>query len=268
MKTLWRLLSILAVANLLALSAFVGWLWQTGRMNEQRFELLKSILASTTDEDAARLEEEKVIGAEAMRVAAEERKLLEAPFTREEQVAAAERFEERAQLAMKTLNDEQARLAGKIDEREGAVAEREGALDARREAWEQAIADEKQRETSEQFKKAVKLLEGLPPKQAKDWILELVGSGKIEQAVKYLDAMSATKSANLLKSFKTAAETKSATDLVERLRVLGLESETQAAAKPTAQPKPRTPPKEVAPAAATPAAPAPTPAVNAPVSVK
>ena len=112
------------------------------------------------------------------------------------------------------------------------------------------------------------MLEGLPPKQAKDWILELVGSGKIEQAVKYLDAMSATKSANLLKSFKTAAETKSATDLVERLRVLGLESETQAAAKPTAQPKPRTPPKEVAPAAATPAAPAPSPAANAPVSVK
>ncbi len=269
MKTLWRLLSILAISNLIALGAFVGWLWQTGRMDTQRFELLKTILASSTTEDAARLAEETAIAEETARVAAEDRKLLEAPFTRVEQIAASERFEERAQLAMKSLNDEQVRLANKIGEREDAVATRENALDARRTAWEQAIADEKQRETSEQFKKAVKLLEGMPPKQSKDWILELVASGKVEQAVKYLDAMSGTKSANLLKAFKTASEAKIATDLLERLRSLGLESEQAEASKskPTAPP---TSPVTPASAAAAPPKPQPqdAPAANAPVSVK
>ena len=264
MKTLWRLLSILAIANLLAIAAFVGWLWQTGRMDAQRFELLKTILASSTAEDAARVEEEKVLHDESVRVAAEERKLLEAPFTRAEQIAASERFEERAQLAMKTLNDEQARLAEQIGEREEAVGVREGALDARRAAWEQAIADEKQRETSEQFKKAVKLLEGMPPKQCKDWILELVSNGKVEQAVKYLDAMSNSKSANLLKAFKTAGEAKTATDLLERLRSLGLESEQAATANPSAAPT--APAATVTPPAPKPAVPT-APAANAPLTV-
>ncbi len=269
MKTLWRLLSILAIANLIAIAAFVGWLWQTGRMDAQRFELLKTILASSTSEDAARLEEENLIAEEAARVAAEGRKLLEAPFTRIEQIAASERFEERAQLAMKTLNDEQARLASEIGEREDAVANREGALDARRAAWEQAIADEKQRETSEQFKKAVKLLEGMPPKQSKEWILELVANGKVEQAVKYLDAMSGTKSANLLKAFKSPAEAKTATDLLERLRSLGLESEQAQSAPRTS---PAAPPATMAPASTAPSTPQSSspvaPAANAPVSVR
>jgi uncharacterized protein YjcR len=50
----------------------------------------------------------------------------------------------------------------------------------------------------------------------------------MDTAVAYLDAMSSSKASNLLKSFKSEDETKVATELLERLRMLGLESEARA----------------------------------------
>ena len=82
--------------------------------------------------------------------------------------------------------------------------------------------------TDEQFRKAVKSLESLPPKQAREVVLELVRTNRMDTAVAYLDAMSSSKASNLLKSFKSEDETKVATELLERLRMLGLESEARA----------------------------------------
>jgi hypothetical protein len=74
-------------------------------------------------------------------------------------------------------------------------------------------------------------LEAAPAKQSKDWMLELVRTGREDQAVAYLDAMNPAKSAGLLKAFKGEGEAKVATDLLERLRQLGLESEINAGAQ-------------------------------------
>ena len=45
MKTLWNIVSFLAVVHLLALVMFVGWLWKSGRLDGARIDELREMLA-------------------------------------------------------------------------------------------------------------------------------------------------------------------------------------------------------------------------------
>jgi hypothetical protein len=230
MSTIGRLIKILALANLLAVLGFVGWLVASGRVDGARIAKVRDIFKPTIAEESAARAEGEAQAAEAERLAAEQRKLLETPMARTEQIVSAERFEQRAALAVRGLKDEQSRLLEDLSSRERGVTEREEALAKRKVEWENSIAEEKERQTKEQFRKAVRLLESAPAKQGKEWILELVRSNREDQAVAYLDAMNPAKSAGLLKAFKGEGEAKVATDLLERLRQLGLESEINAGA--------------------------------------
>jgi hypothetical protein len=67
----------------------------------------------------------------------------------------------------------------------------------------------------------VKLLESQPPKQTKKEIMQLVADGKTDQAVRYLDGMSNRGLKKVFGEFKTDPEVKLATELLERIRMLG-----------------------------------------------
>ena len=64
-------------------------------------------------------------------------------------------------------------------------------------------------------------MESQQPKQAKTMIVELVGTGKMDQAVAYINAMDDRKRGKLLGAFKSPAEQKLATELLEQLRTFG-----------------------------------------------
>ena len=225
MKTMFRLLTVLAFANLLALAGFGGWLYATGRVDEARLERIREMFSTTVVEEQLTLGEIAAKDAEKVRLDGEARSLLEVPLSRTEQIVTSERFEERAALAMRGLEDSHHRLQQDLIEREQGVTQREEALVERTKEWEASIATEKDRTTDEQFRKAVRLLESVPPKQGREWILELVKRDRESTAVAYLDAMNRAKCSALLKAFKGEAEAKVATDLLERVRLLGLESE-------------------------------------------
>ncbi|MFZ9881292.1 MAG: hypothetical protein ACO3QC_07820 [Phycisphaerales bacterium] len=225
MKSMMRLVTVLAFANLLAIAGFVAWLGATGRLNRDRIDRVREVFAHTVTEEERLAGEEAAKAEESVRLASEERRLLEVPMSRSEQIVSSARFEQRAALAIRALEEERRRMQADLADREQSVTAREGALGERQSAWEKSIADEKARAIDEQFRKAVRLLEAMPAKQGKEWILELVKSGREDMAVTYLDAMNPAKSANLLKAFKGEDEAKVATDLLERLRQLGLESE-------------------------------------------
>ena len=225
-----KLIKILAIAHLLAVVGFIGWLFASGRVNAERLQRVREIFHPTIAQEQALVAETETKAAEQVKLAEEQKRLLEAPMPRTEQIVSAERFQQRAALAVRGLQDEQRRLLDDLSSRERGVTEREEALAKRQVDWETSIAEEKERQTKEQFRKAVRLLEAAPPKQGKDWILELVRTNREDQAVSYLDAMNPAKSAALLKAFKGEGEAKVATDLLERLRQLGLESEINAGA--------------------------------------
>ena len=58
-------------------------------------------------------------------------------------------------------------------------------------------------------------------RQAKGKLIELVNTGRKDQAVAYLDAMNLRNAGKVLAEFKTAEENKLATELLERIRTLG-----------------------------------------------
>src|SRR6185295_11464722 len=76
MKKIWTGLSVIAVANLLALAGFAGWLVKSDRLDmdrirHMRVELAKTITQQKTEEDAAKAKaEEEHKQAEAARLAA------------------------------------------------------------------------------------------------------------------------------------------------------------------------------------------------------
>lgn len=225
MKTMLKLVLVLAVANLVGIAGFAGWLVGSGRMDADRLARLRTMLSETVGEEKARLARESREAEENAIAAIEQQRLLEVPMARTDQIVSAERFQERAALALRALEDERRRMEADLAGREQAVTEREEALVERQRDWERSIADAKERATDEQFRKAVRLLEAAPPKQSKDWIMELIRTDRTDMAVTYLDAMNQAKSAALLKAFKDDEEVVVATDLLERLRLLGLESE-------------------------------------------
>jgi hypothetical protein len=203
MKKLWNLVSIIAVVNLLAVLGFGGWLWSSGRMDKEKF---RAVLAPPVP-PAAPPEP------------TEEADIVPAGFTPTGvRIDAQDRQARREAQSLRRLHDEKQQLDRALDQRETQLSAEEQALKAQRSAWEASIAEVKAATTDEQFAKAVKLLESVPPKQGKELILELVSSGKRDEAVSYIDSMSAFKRSGLLKAFKGEEEMKVAAELLEAIR--------------------------------------------------
>ena len=169
-----KLIKILAIANLLAVVGFIGWLVATDRVNRDRLERVREIFHPTIAAEKTAIAETETKDAEQVKLAEEQKRLLETPMPRTEQIVSAERFQQRAALAVRSLQDEQRRLLEDLSSRERGVTEREEALAKRQTDWETSISEEKERQTKDQFRKAVRLLESAPAKQGKEWILSLI----------------------------------------------------------------------------------------------
>ena len=134
-------------------------------------------------------------------------------------------MEERAALATRRVAEEQHQLMAQLAARQTELLQAVARFEADKAAWEAAVRDEQQRRVDEQFLKAVRQLESIPPKQAKQVIEELVSGNAMDIAVSYLDAMDARAAKKLLSEFKAPAEIALATQLLERLRTLGTPAE-------------------------------------------
>jgi hypothetical protein len=232
MKSLWNLVSTLAVINLLAMLLFVGWLWQSGRLNGQRvqaarqlfgtpIEALGDVAGSESPGDAATAASPTGI------TAASWAESIGPGLSSDAQIEFASRMDERARLASRRVAEEQRQLMAQLGARLAELDAAEATFATEKAAWEAAVRDEQARRVDEQFLKAVKQLESVPPKQAKGMLEELVASGAMRQAVSYLDAMDARAARKVMSEFKEPAEIALATQLLEMLRTFGTPAEGQ-----------------------------------------
>ena len=221
MKTLWNIVSFLAVVHLLALAMFLAWLWTSERLDGRRIHQLREMLAMTIPQadavaageaqDAALLQQQRataVLRQNPGLPSAE--RVRNIPSARQTQPRASRRLE-----ALKPHLPPPPAPAG------GPRLDAPAATHTHRLAACRGLADEQQRMRGTQFTKAVKLLESLQPKQAKQQIIELVMTGKKDEAVAYLDAMNQRAAGKILGEFKTVPENALATELLELIRTLG-----------------------------------------------
>lgn len=221
MKTLWNIVSFLAVVHLLALAMFLAWLWKSERLDGRRIHQLREMLAMTIPQADA------VAAGEAQDAALLQQRQATAVLRQNPGLPSAERVRnitsarQTQQRSSRRIDDVKAQLSRQLAQDGAQIMEQRLALETDRLAIDGGIADEQQRMRGTQFTKAVKLLESLQPKQAKQQIIELVMTGKKDEAVAYLDAMNQRAAGKILGEFKTVPENALATELLELIRTLG-----------------------------------------------
>lgn len=216
-------LGVLAAINVMALAAFIGWLFVTDRMDGDRFGAMKRLVLTPIAEERASREREEAEARDAVAGEIERVRLSLPPRTSAERAEEIDRDLDQAQIRRR-LVEEEARLLGRsLDERFEALKEETLVESRRAEERRAALAAEDAIRSGAQFRKTVALLDSAPPKQAKEWMLELMRTGRRDDAVRYLDSMSRFAASRLMRELKSVEETALGADLLEALRRRTLE---------------------------------------------
>ncbi len=226
MKAIWNAIAIVLLINLLVLVGAVLWLYAEDRLNDERVRQAAAIFQTTLSEDASTREalQRKLKEQESQ---AKEMGWLEevsgGPVSVADRLARDRRTEELAALALeRSRADREVWLKAMAHfQREVEVAE--ARVKAQREALQQVIDQQTAAGQSEGFRKAVQMYEQAPPKLAKQMLMELIQQQEMQQVVEYLAVMQPRKAADVLREFKAPPEVKIAAELIEGLRLRGVE---------------------------------------------
>jgi hypothetical protein len=234
MMRLFNALGVFAVATLLAVGGFVGFLFGTGRLSAARVELLAAVLRGELDGVAG--------GAPA--AASQPADATSPPVE-----GSLPRFvEERLATDLKNLSPEARRRRVELERLrlERAAAD----MEARRSLLEQtlqhviaeqerleaekaallALQERQRTETAARedgFKKELEYVSNLKPAQAKEYLIRVWQRQKAD-AARLLSEIEESRGRRILEQFKTPEELQIMTDLLERIRLQGTEGHANA----------------------------------------
>jgi hypothetical protein len=243
MKSLMKVASILAIANLLAIGLFVAWLGASNRLNIDRLRKVKEVLAPTIAAETATLAKEK---AEAEKKAAADKEATLRSGPAEDSEARLKRVsDQNAQLEFQRQRfaEEVRQLRVELDQRQQRLDQRQGELEAREKAFNEARIAAEEQSKSEDFQRAVGALEGQRPKDSAAVLKQLLagtGEGGVlgaapqdaqkqrDLVVDYLAAMQERTRNKVLAEF-IKEDQRLASELLEAMRTRGT---SRAAASP------------------------------------
>lgn len=217
-RSLWLIVSTIALANLLAFVGFVGWLGATGRLSADRVERVRALFAETVSEEVARLESERAEAEAAAAAIAEAEDARRPPVSTQDRLTLQAQHDtvmqqqlERARETLDSMRDALTQERAKLDADTTEFLAERAAFDAMRRRIAEIEGDE-------QFAKAVGLYESMRPGDAANALRVLTDTGQTEQVVSYLDAMDPRKASKIIGQFEPVL----AAGLLERLRTRGL----------------------------------------------
>ena len=232
MKRLWTILSVLAVANVLALGGFVGFLVQSDRLNKERVGKIREILSRTVSAEKAAAADEQAQAEEAARAAAHEAKMAEPPVPASQVIAASMQKQDmdvqttlRKQRELEDLRQSLLRLQTNLEQRESALAKRVMEFEDAKKRYADI-------EGAAQFKTALATLEGQKAKDAKAMLQSLLDNQQQDQVVAYLARMDEGKRSKVMAEFAKESPTVAA-GLLERLRTRGVAMSPDAGSEPS-----------------------------------
>jgi len=211
-------LGLFAAANLIALTALVAWLMATGRMDGERFDRLRRIVATTIESEREQDALAVRLAQDSEAAALERQRLSTLPRTASARLADVDEALDQAQIRRRMLEEEARLLSKGLDERLALLREQQSQLERSERLFDDRMAEATAERSDAQFRKTVQLLESAPPKQAKEWLIELSSTGRHGEAVRYLDSMSRFAASRLMRELKSEEETALAADLLEALR--------------------------------------------------
>ncbi|MBX3357222.1 MAG: hypothetical protein KF745_02220 [Phycisphaeraceae bacterium] len=221
MRTIWSIVSVLAVANLLALAGFFVWLKTSGRLSTERIEQVRLAFRETLEAEQQRASIELAQRLEEESKQAEAARLASPP---ESAATVIDRNVEAEQVRMQhmlLLQQEQRTLRASLERMRTANEEERLQLAREKQEFAEYRARLADTEGAEQFKKALDTLQGQKPKDAKDVLQSLLAESKAEQVVSYLSAMDDRARSRIVAEF-VKVDPAVAGDLLERLRTRGV----------------------------------------------
>jgi hypothetical protein len=221
MNSAWTVVAVIAVANMLGLLAFVGWLKMGGRLDRERLHEVRQVLSKTVaqrkaDEAAALAQSEAD-----KKLAAEKAKEGTPPVTAAEALDLKIQLSELDQARLEAIRREIGILQDTLRRERLALEADRGALKKERDDFEHARQVVKDTEGDAQFKKTLGTYEALKPDKAKSALRQLIDLKQTDQAVAYLNAMQERTRTRIIDEF-LKDDPKLATELLERLRTRGV----------------------------------------------
>lgn len=221
LRSLKSMIVIMAVANVIAAVAMLGWLIATHRLSPSRIHALRTLFAEPTYAEAARLAAEAEAAEQEAASAREQAMIGTMPVTADMRLSILRENEEVVRQQNERVQRETRDLLDTLRRERQALDAMVEDFQKDKVAFEQMRQMIAERETSEQFRSTLKVLEGMRARDAADVLNALIETGKIDQAVAYMDAMAARNSSKIMAEFR-AQDPRLAADLLERLRQFGI----------------------------------------------
>ena len=221
MRTLFTAFILVLVINVLALGALAGWLGSSGRLSKERLRDAVAVFNNTIEEDAQLAKDAEQAEIEALALAERALRMEQVaggPVTPEARLEAIQVVDDKRRALLERQKVEAEALKRQLDTQQKLIEQKLAELNEKQQIFDQAIATKVEKMQSEDFKEAIAMLEGIPPKQAKQVIQKWLGDGPDEQVVDDLSAMEERKAAKVLKEFKLPNEVTQAATLIEQLR--------------------------------------------------
>lgn len=211
---------IVIIMNLLAAAGFVGWMYQTGRLNSERIDRVVAIFTPTiAEEEKLKAEAETQAALEADQAAVDARmaKVSAGGQTLSQMFEEDLVREESGQQVATRVNQEAQQLRSQMRNFQAIIDKQQADLDADRKEFEDEIQRQKNRVKEEDFKQTVLLMESLEPKAVKGVFDNLIQAGQMDEVIEYLAAMNTRKSSAVLAEYKGPENAVRLTELLTRL---------------------------------------------------
>ncbi len=222
MKKLTKALMVVAVLNLIAVLAGVGWIFASGRVDKQRVLEVVDMFEETTDGRDARIKAEEAEAAAA--VAAEEGDLPQLAMNSGELNNIRLQLTQIDRARLERMQREITDLQNTLKRERALLASERTDFEAQRTEFEEMRVRIAEIEGSDQFTKSLAVLKESKPKDSMQMLSVLIQQGKREQVVTYLSALSNGIRTEVIAEFVKADEAELAAGLLESIRMRGQET--------------------------------------------
>jgi hypothetical protein len=222
---LFNTVATLALATLLAGGGFVGYLFSTGHLSRARIETMARVLRGELDEPAPTAEAAPSVAAATPTAAAPR-------AGSEDEVRDIRRREHLERLETERAASDLEARRHLLDQVLQHVVQEQERLTAERKTTETVTQRKKTQETALEagFQKELGLVSDLQPRQAKEHILR-VWKKQPADAVRLLKEMDEGRVKRVFEQFKTPEELQIQSDLLEQIRLQGMEGPANVSGK-------------------------------------
>jgi hypothetical protein len=232
MSKLWTILSVLGVANFLAVLGLVAWLGMSQRLSLDRVRAVKTALVETIPAEAERLAEEEKKKADEAKILETKAKEQKPTMTAQEKLAVRLEATELDIQNFKKLQSDIEAMQTNLRAQADLLATERVKFEKDKAAFETLRKEVEAKTGDDQFKKTLAVLEGMDTKNAVATVKEILAgidpgtaaglpaTGE-DRALRYLNAMTPTKRTEIL-NLMAKGEPALAAKLLERLRTFGL----------------------------------------------